>query len=168
MVTTVGSGTRKRMGSYAVYVNRQRLAPINDEVTIPFVKGWNEIQVLYHWGDMQERKDAARSHLPSLAYLGKFNFFKERKVRGDIEHMQHVDTHSLYHNISPNNRNYFAIHERQVVLNYLPENCLFQLTYEENNRIAEHNQVIVRANMSRDMSVPYVTPKIYSIRLRAK
>lgn len=168
VMTTLASGIRKRMGAYSVYVNRQRLAPVNDEVTMPFIKGWNEIQILYHWGDMQERKDTTRVNLPNEAIVGKFNFFKERRVRGDSEPMKFVDTHSLYHNISPNNRNYFSIHERQVVLNYLPENVVFQLVYETTNQAVTHNEVIVRAHLSRDMSVPHVTPKIYSIRLRAK
>jgi hypothetical protein len=168
VMTTLPSGVRKRLGAYSVYVNRQRLAPVNDEVTMNLVKGWNEIQILYHWGDMQERKDTVRENLPNKAIVGKFNFMKERRVRGDLEHMKYVDVHTLFHNISPNNRNYFSIHERQVVLNYLPENCVFQLVYETNKQIEQHNQVILRAHLKRDISVPHVTPKIYQIRLRAK
>jgi hypothetical protein len=168
VMATLASGVRKRLGAYSVYVNRQRLAPVNDEVTMPFIKGWNEIQILFHWGDMQERKDTPRENLPKEAFVGKFNFVKERRVRGDLEHMQYVDVHSLYHNISPNNRNYFSIHERQVVLNYLPDNCVFQMAYESNKQLEQHNEIILRAHLSRDISVPHVTPKIYSIRLRAK
>lgn len=82
--------------------------------------------------------------------------------------MQFVESHTLFHNISPNNRSYFAIHERQVVLNYLPKNCIFQLIYETNKNIEKHNEMILRANLRRDANVPYVTPKIYSIQLRAK
>lgn len=168
VMTTLPSGTRKRLGSYSVYVNRQRLAPVNDEVTMQFIKGWNEIQILYHWGDMQERRDTVQENLPTEAIVGKFNFTKETRIRGDFEHMSYVDVHSLYHNISPNNRNYFAIHERQVVLNYLPDNCVFQLVYEANNQIEVHNEVVLRAQLKRDISVPHITPKIYNIRLRAK
>jgi|GEM_PF-3173884 len=168
VMTTLPSGVRKRLGAYSVYVNRQRLAPVNDEVTMNFVKGWNEIQILYHWGDMQERKDTARENLPNKTIVGKFNFLKEKRVRGDLEHMKFVNVHSLFHNISPNNRNYFSIHERQVVLNYLPKNCIFQLMYETSKQIKQHHQVIVRAHMKRDMNVPHITPKIYQIRLRAK
>lgn len=168
VMSTLPSGTRKRLGAYSVYVNRQRLAPVNDEVTMNLLKGWNEIQLLFHWGDMQERKDVVRENLPNQTFVGKFNFFNERRVRGDMEHMQHVDTHSLYHNISPNNRNYFSIHERQIVLNYLPERCVFQLAYETANDAESHSEIIMRAQLTRDHSVPHVTPKIYSIRLRAK
>jgi hypothetical protein len=168
VMSTLSSGIRKRLGAYSVYVNRQRLAPANDEVTMPFIKGWNEIQILYHWGDMQERKDTERKNLPQEAFVGKFNFMKESRVRGDLEYMQYVDVHSLYHNISPNNRNYFTIHERQVVLNYLPEHCVFQMTYESNKQLEQRNQIVLRAQLSRDISVPHVTPKIYTIRLRVK
>ncbi|MGV7000379.1 discoidin domain-containing protein [Priestia megaterium] len=168
VISSLSTGTRKRLGAYSVYLNKQRLAPVNDEVTMPFVKGWNEIQVLYHWGNMEERKDVDRKDLPLVAYLGKFNFAKEQRVRGDIDYMQYVDTHSLYHNISPNNRNYFSIYERQVVLNYLPENCVFQMIYESTKQAENQNKVVVRAHLNRDTSTPHVTPKIYSIRLRAK
>lgn len=168
VMSTLSSGIRKRLGAYSVYVNRQRLVSVNDEVTMPFVKGWNEIQILFHWGDMQERKDTARKNLPQETIVGKFNFMKEKRVRGDLEHLQFVDVHSLYHNISPNNRNYFSIHERQVVLNYLPEGCVFQLVYENNKQLEKHNQVVLRASLKRHMNTPHVTPKIYSIRLRAK
>lgn len=168
IVSTLASGTRKRLGTYSVYVNRQRLAPINDEVTMNFIKGWNEIQILYHWGDMQERKDTSQENLPDTTIVGKFNFFKENRVRGDFEYMSYVDVNTLYHNISPNNRNYFSIHERQVVLNYLPENVVFQLVYDTNQEVKQHKEIIVRSHLSRDESVPSITPKIYSIRLRAK
>lgn len=168
VISTLPSGVRKRMGAYAVYVNRQRLAPVNDEVTMNFIKGWNEVQILFHWGDMQERRDTVRENLPSSSIVGKFNFAKEKRIRGDLEHMQYVDVHSLYHNIAPNNRNYFAIYERQVVLNYLPVGCAFQLAYETNKQTEKHNQVVLRAVMNRDIDVPHVTPKIYKIKLRAK
>lgn len=168
VMATLASGTRKRLGSYSIYLNRQRLAPVNDEVTLNFVTGWNEIQILYHWGDMQERKDTARENLPSEALVGKFSFAKESRVRGDYEYMTYVDTHSLYHNISPNNRNYFSIHERQVVLNYLPSGCIFQLTYETNADLEAHNSVVMRSHLTRDSNSPHITPKIYSIQLRAK
>lgn len=168
VMSTLASGVRKRLGAYSVYVNRQRLAPVNDEVTMNFVKGWNEIQILYHWGDMQERTDTVKENLPEETLVGKFNFGRERQIRGDIECMTYVDTHSLYYNISPNNRNYFSIHERQVVLNYLPESCVFQLVYEANKQVDTQNAFILRASMSRDINVPHVTPKISSIRIRAK
>lgn len=168
MISTLSTGIRKRLGAYAVYLNRQRLASVNDEVTMKLIKGWNEIQILYHWGDMQERRDIHQSHLPVETHVGKFNFHKESKVRADFLPMEHVDTHSLYHNISPNNRNYFAIHERQVVLNYLPDQCSFQLVYETNKQLEKHNEIVVRAIMDRDTHVPHITPKIYSLRIRAK
>lgn len=168
VMSTLASGTRKRLGAYSVYVNKQRLAPVNDEVTMSFIKGWNEIQILYHWGDMQERKDVARTNLPTETVVGKFNFAKETRVRGDYDYMTYVDVHSLFHNISPNNRSYFSIYERQVVLNYLPDNCAFQLVYEASNEVSTHNIVLIRARLSRDINVPHVTPKIYNIRLRAK
>ncbi|MCY8577108.1 hypothetical protein MOD24_14760 [Bacillus haynesii] len=168
VMSTLASGTRKRLGAYSVYVNRQRLAPVNDEVTLPFQSGWNEIQILYHWGDMQERKDTPRKNLPQEAIVGKFNFYKEAKVRGDIDYMEYVDVHSLYHNISPNNRNYFSIYEQQVVLNYLPVNCTFQLVYETSERKADRNQIILRSVLTRDINVPHVTPKIHDIKLRVK
>ncbi|MBS9805889.1 hypothetical protein J4052_23275 [Bacillus toyonensis] len=168
VMSMLGTGSRKRLGSYSVYVNRQRLAPVNDEVTMKFEKGWNEIQILYHWGDMQDRVDTRREELPLETIIGKFNFAKEKRVRGDLESMQFVESHTLFHNISPNNRSYFAIHERQVILNYLPKNCIFQLIYETNKNIEKHNEMILRANLRRDANVPYVTPKIYSIQLRAK
>ncbi len=168
VISTLASGVRRRLGAYSVYVNKQRQAPVNDEVSMNFQQGWNEIQILYHWGDMQERKDTEIRNLPNETIVGKFNFTKERRVRGDIHHMEYVSAHSLYHNISPNNRNYFSIHERQVVLNYLPDNCVFQLSYETNKQSDHHNEIIFRALMERDIHVPHVTPKIYAIRLRAK
>ncbi|MCD7910932.1 discoidin domain-containing protein [Bacillus velezensis] len=168
VMSTLSSGTRKRLGAYSVYVNRQRLAPVNDEVTLPLQSGWNEIQILYHWGDMQERKDTPRENLPQEAIIGKFNFYKETIVRADINYMEYVDVHSLYHNISPNNRDYFSIYEQQVVLNYLPVNCTFQLMYETSQQQEHRNQIILRAILKRDINVPQVTPKIHSIRLRVK
>lgn len=168
ILTSLNTYKRKRLGTYSVYVNGERLAPSNDEVTMPFVKGWNEIQILYHWGNVQERKDSSRENLPENTILGKFNFQLEETVRGDYEPMQYVDAHSLYHNISPNNRNYFSIYKQQVVLNYLPKSCIFQFFYKSDGQENEHNQVLIRSHLNRDINSPNVSPKIHRIQLRAK
>jgi hypothetical protein len=169
VVQTLASGSRKRLGSYSVYVNQERQVPTNDEVTLNFKKGWNEIQILYHWGDLQRRADFNEAELPLETYLGKFNFARQQRVRADFNPLNYIDVHSLYHNVSPNNHQYFSIHERQVVLNYLPKNCIFQFVYEaviENGK--NLNQVVVRANLNRNPESVDITPKIKSIRLRAK
>lgn len=168
MVYTMPSGARKRLGTYSVYLNNERLIPLNDEVTLNLKKGWNEIQILYHWGDLELRKDMKREDLPYETYLGKFNFAKQKKIRADLIPLTYVDVHSLYHNISPNNRNYFSIHERQIVLNYQPKNCIFQLVYESDTNATQNNTIILRATLSRDPNIVDITPKIKRIRLRAK
>jgi hypothetical protein len=161
-------GVKRRLGAYAVYVNGQRMVPTNEEVTMTFKQGWNEIQILYHWGDMQNRRDFTQDQLPTETYLGKFNFMKEKKVRADRDSLKCVDVHSLYHNILPNNHDCFAIYERQVVLNYLPQNCIFQLSYEVDDASIRNNQVIVKAVLSRSEDVPHLTPKINSLQLQSK
>jgi hypothetical protein len=169
MTYTMPSGGRKRLGVYAIYLNNERLIPINDEVTLPLKKGWNELQILYHWGDLEKRKDMRKEDLPYETYLGKFNVAKQKKIRADLSPMTYVDVHTLYHNLSPNNQNYFSIHERQLVLNYQPKNCLFQLVYEADNQdIANTRSVIFRATLKRDAMNQYVTPKIKKIQIRAK
>lgn len=157
--------TRKRLGAFAVYVNSERMVPTNEEVTMTLKVGWNEIQILYHWGDMQLRRDFTQSELPNETYLGKFNFMKETKVRADLAPMTYVDTHSLYHNISPNNHDYFSISESQVVLNYKPQNCIFQLSYEVDTEDAANNQIVLQAVFNRSEDTPYLTPKITALQL---
>lgn len=168
VMQTLTSGLRKRLGSYSVYLNKKRLSPSNDEVTLDFVQGWNEIQILYHWGNMEERKDLSANMLPSISYVGKFNFAAETKVRAELNYMEYLDTHSLYSNVSPNNNNYFSIYERQIVLNYLPEDTIFQLVYETNKDLEKHNTIIVKAELERNIETPSITPKIKRIRLLAK
>jgi len=162
------SGVRKRIGTYAVYVDGKRMVPSNEEVTLTLAAGWSEIQILFHWGDMQLRQDFADSNLPNETLLGKFNFLMEKRVRADKDSLKIVDEHSLYYNISPNNRDYFAIYENQVVLNYLPTNCIFQLVYEVIDSSIQNNQVVARASMKRDESIPHITPKIMRLQLQAK
>jgi hypothetical protein len=161
-------GTRNRLGTYAVYVNGQRMVPSNEEVALALKAGWNEISILYHWGDMQSRRDYKEDQLPTETYLGKFNFMKEPKVRADLNPLKIVDDHSLYHNVSPNNHDYFALHESQVVLNYQPKNCIFQLIYEVDDATVKNNQVVVRAVLTRSEDSPNLTPKINSFQLQAK
>jgi hypothetical protein len=161
-------GVPRRIGAYSVYVNGKRMVPSNEEVTMTLIAGWNEIQILYHWGDMQMRRDFPQDQLPNETFLGKFNFMQEKWVRADKEPLKYVDFHSLYHNVSPNNRNYFSVHERQVVLNYLPKNCIFQFVYEVEDEEKKNNQVIVRAKLRRNESIPHITPKIMSLQLTAK
>lgn len=162
------SGVRKRIGTYAVYVDGKRMVPSNEEVTLTLAAGWSEIQILFHWGDMQMRQDFADGNLPNETLLGKFNFLLEKRVRADKDSLKIVDVHSLYYNISPNNRDYFAIYENQVVLNYLPTNCIFQLVYEVIDSSIQNNQVVARASMKRDESIPHITPKIMRLQLQAK
>lgn len=171
VIQTLAGGKRVRLGTYSVYVNNERLVPANDEVTMQFKKGWNEVQVLFHWGDMQLRTDMKTEDLPNEAYLGKFNFSRQKKVRADLAPITYTDTHSLYYNISPNNRDFFSIHERQMVLNYLPKDCIFQLVYEadiEEDQDYLYDQVIVRATLNRATEVVDITPRIQKISLRAK
>ncbi|WDI05092.1 discoidin domain-containing protein (plasmid) [Paenibacillus urinalis] len=162
------SGVRKRIGTYAVYVDGKRMVPSNEEVTLTLAAGWSEIQILFHWGDMQLRQDFTDGNLPNETLLGKFNFLLEKRVRADKDSLKIVDEHSLYYNISPNNRDYFAIYENQVVLNYLPSNCIFQLVYEVIDSSIQNNQVVVRASMRREESIPHITPKIMRLQLQAK
>ncbi|GAK42081.1 hypothetical protein TCA2_4573 [Paenibacillus sp. TCA20] len=162
------SGVRKRIGTYAVYVDGKRMVPSNEEVTLTLAAGWSEIQILFHWGDMQLRQDFTDGDLPNETLLGKFNFLLEKRVRADKDSLKIVDEHSLYYNISPNNRDYFAIYENQVVLNYLPTNCIFQLVYEVIDSSIQNNQVVMRASMRREESIPHITPKIMRLQLQAK
>jgi hypothetical protein len=162
------NGVRKRIGTFSVYVNGVRMVPTNEEVTMTLKVGWNEIQILYHWGDMQQRRDYTEEELPTETYLGKFNFLKEKKVRADLAPLQYVDVHTLYHNVSPNNHDNFAISENQVVLNYRPVNCIFQLSYEVDAEEITHNQVVLKAVFSRSEDTPHLTPKIYALQLIGK
>jgi hypothetical protein len=161
-------GPKKRLGTFAVYVNQKRLVPSNEEVTLTLEAGWNEIQILYHFGNMQLRQDLAESELPNETYVGKFNFAMEKRVRADREPLKHVDPHTLYYNVSPNNRDCFAIHEQQVVLNYMPQNCIFQLSYEVEDSSKQNNMVVLRASLRRSENVPHMSPKINLIEVRAR
>lgn len=161
-------GVRKKLGAFSVYVNQKRMVPSNEEVTMTLNSGWNEIQLLFHWGDMQLRKDFPKEQLPNETYVGKFNFAAEARVRADLEPLKCIDVHSLYHNISPNNHDYFAIYERQVVLNYLPKNCILQLSYDVKSDGKEKNEIVIRASMKRTSDATYITPKIFSLQARAK
>ncbi|WP_225446654.1 hypothetical protein [Paenibacillus rhizovicinus] len=162
------NGPKKRMGAFAVYVNQKRLVASNEEVTITLEPGWNEIQVLYHFGNMQMRQDFIETELPNETYLGKFNLALEKRVRADKEPLKLVDAHTLYYNISPNSRDCFAIYEQQVVLNYLPKSCIFQLSYEVEDSEAQNNQVVLRAMLKREENVPHISPKINLIEVRAR
>ncbi len=162
------SGSRKRIGTYAVYVDDKRMVSSNEEVTLTLNKGWSEIEILYHWGDMSQRKDFTNELLPNDTIVGKFNFMTEKRIRADKDTLKAIDKHSLYHNISPNNHDYFAIYERQVVLNYQPNNCIFQLSYEVIDATIKNNEVVMRATLSREENSTHITPKIKKLQLQAK
>lgn len=167
VLQSMTTGHRKRLGSYSVYLNRQRLTPSNDEVTLDLIEGWNEIQILYHWGDMELREDVSLDNLPVSTYLGKMDF-TAMQARAEISHMTYVNANSLYYNISPNNKNHFAIKERQIVLNYLPVNTLFQLIYESKDQNRENNAILIRALLERDENNQHITPTIKRINLLGK
>jgi hypothetical protein len=167
MLQTV-NGVKTRMGTYAVYMNGERMIPSNEDVTLKFKKGWNQIQILYHWGNMAQRMDYTQDQLPIETSLGKFNFSLETMVRADLEPLKYVDQHSLYYNISPNDHDNFAIMEQQVVLNYLPVNCIFQLSYELPNVNVKSNQVLLYANFSRNTDTPHLTPKLHGLQVQSK
>jgi len=162
------NGINTRLGTYTVYLNGERMISSNEEVSLKFKNGWNQIQILYHWGDMTLRKDYTQDQLPIETRLGKFNFMEQTKVRADLEPLECVDKHSLYYNVSPNDRNYFAIYDQQIVLNYLPDNCIFQLSYELPNVEINNNQILVKATFKRSADAPNLTPKLYSIQLQSK
>jgi len=170
VVQTLPSGIKKKLGTYSVYLNNKRLIPNNDEVTLVLEKGWNEIQILYHWGDIIKRTDVSNQELPTQAYLGKFNFIRQEKIRAELNPMTYTDVHDLFHNVPPNNHDYFSIHERQVVLNYLPVNCLFQLHYDSVSleELDSTTQVVFKATLERNEETIDVTPKIYSIFLKGR
>ena len=168
VIQTLADGSRKRLGSYSVYMNNKRLVAANNEVSLNFEIGWNEIQILYHWGDMERRKDIAPEQLPTVAQVGKHNFIQERKVRADLDPLKLVNVHDLFHNVVALDDQKFAIYESQVVLNYLPKDCIFQLTYEKSYEKKEDRFAIVRASLKRNNETPTVTPKIYSIQLRMR
>lgn len=163
---SLSTGARKRLGVYSVYVNKQRLVPVNEEVGLPLIKGWNEIQILYHFGDVANRRDIARVNLPQETRIGKFSIAGEKFVRAEREPLMYVEPTQLFHNVSVNHKNFFSIYERQVVLTYLPEQTLFQLVYEITPFASSTKQVVMRAHVKRDADVPHVTPRIYKIRLR--
>lgn len=169
VVQTLPSSMRKRLGTYSVYLNQERQKTTHDEVILNFKPGWNELSILYHWGNLQERKDLLNNELPSEAYLGKFSFQEQEKIRADYHPMTYVEPHVLFHNVSPNNRQYFTVYERQIVLNYLPEHCLFQFQYEADisEKIAS-KELILRAILKRDAENLSVTPTIQEIRLRVR
>lgn len=168
VLQSLTSGHRKRLGSYSVYLNKKRLSPSNDEVTLDLLEGWNEVQILYHWGDMELRKDIAAEDLPVSTYIGKLDLLSERKVRAEIKPMSFVEASSLFYNISPNNKDYFAIKDRQIVLNYFPTNTIFQLIYESKNQNRENNAVLLRLTLERDENSQHVTPKVKRITLLGK
>ena len=168
VIQQLTSGAKKRLGSYSVYLNQKRLSPINDEVTLVFQEGWNELQLLYHWGDMEERRDFPANWLPTKTTLNKWNLHKEGKVRADLKHLTPIDIHDLFYNVSPNDRNHFALYEQQVLLNYLPKNCIFQLKYESKAKKQKESQILLRARLKRNQESPYMTPKIHKIQLRMR
>jgi len=168
VLKTQANGPKRRIATYSVYLNQKRLVPSNEEVTLTLQPGWNEIQILYHFGDTQLRKDLAESEMPAETLLGKFNFAAQAKVRADREPLRYVDTHTLYYNISPNNRDCFSIYEQQVVLNYLPKSCIFQLSYEIHDTSVQNNRIVLRATLKRNEDVPHLSPKINKIELRAR
>ncbi|CDQ41787.1 hypothetical protein [Virgibacillus salexigens] len=169
LLQTLPTGIRKRLGTYSVYVNQSRQKTVHDEITMNLKRGWNEIVILYHWGDMQERKDLRDDYLPSETYLGKFNFHNQTKIRAELNPMTYLDTHQLFYNLSPNNREHFTIYERQVVLNYLPKDCLFQFKYEAGiSDESLSNELLLKAKLKREDSNISVTPTIHEIKLRAR
>lgn len=169
LIQTLPSGIRNRLGTYAVYLNQERQKTTHDEIMMKFKSGWNEIAILYHWGNMQERKDLPNDQLPEYAYLGKFSFQDQAKVRADLYPMTYIEPHALFHNVSPNNKQYFSVYERQVILNYLPESCLFQFRYEADisDELSTHD-LILRAKLKREYQQESSTPSINEIRLRIR
>lgn len=167
-LSVINAETRTRIGFYTVYVNHERMIPSNDEVTLVLRPGWNEIQILYHWGNVKEGKDLLSHELPESTRLGKFNFSREQHARADLSPLKYVDPNRLFYNIPPNNDQYFSLHERQVVVNRDTKECRFQLTYEIDAVDKPHNQLVVKAILRNEIGASSVTPKIYNLQLRVK
>lgn len=167
LVETVLNGVKKRLGSYSVYCNKNRLIPSNDEVTLSFERGWNEIQILYHLGDVLRRSDITVNEMPEGTYLGKLNIAGESMVRGDLLPMVLTEKNNLFHNISPRNNDYFAVDERQVILNYQPNNTVFQLVYDEEKTAQVEMPYIIRATLKRAAGIDSITPRLKRIRIRS-
>src|SRR5699024_3089501 len=93
LAQTLPNNKRKRLGTVALYLNQERQKIQNDEATLEFKKGYNQISILYHWGDLDERKDIRSDYLPTETYLGKLNFLKQKKVRAELKPMTLIETH---------------------------------------------------------------------------
>lgn len=169
MIKTLPNGIRTRIGTYSVYVNQKRQKIINDEFTLKLEAGWNEISILYHLGNVQERRDFPTNQLAEETYIGKFNFRVQQKIRAELKPMTYIDFHELFYNVSPNNRDYFSIDERQIILNYLPKNCMFQFKYEadvDDSLLSHH--LILRAILKREKNSVNMTPTIKNINIRVR
>lgn len=158
---------KKRLGSYSIYCNQKRLVSVNEEVTLNFVNGWNEIQILIHLGDVTTRKDLPLNEMPDNFIIGKTNLVTEQYVRADLFPMELISKESLFYNISPLNHDYFAIDQQQVILNYYPNDTIFELIYDEEKQTGDGGiPYLLRAKLSRSEDDDSITPILNDIRVR--
>lgn len=157
---------KKRLGSYSVYCNQQRLVSVNEEVTLKLVTGWNEIQILVHIGDVSKRTDLLPDEVPNYFLVGKSNFVAEQYVRAELSPMIKTTKESLFYNVSLMNHGYFAIDDQQVILNYLAKDTIFELIYDNKDLSTAAVPYIIKVKMSRNADDESLTPIIKDLHIR--
>lgn len=150
-----------------MYCGKKRLVPSNDEVSIELIEGWNEIQVLLHIGDLINRADLSTLSMPSSMNIGKINLSAEKLFRADLKPLTITEEGNLYRNVSVLNNDYYAIVDREILLNYDAQGTNFQLVYNEQRREDVTTNIIIRATLKREDNILGITPKIKSIRVRS-
>lgn len=150
---------KNKLGTYSVYCNQERLLPSNDEVDLRLTKGWNEIQIFVHVGDLMNRRDLPDELFPYSMAVGKLDITSFRTQRAELQPLMQTSKENLFHNIPANNSKYFAMENNEIFINHYLEDIEYQCVFEGRLEM-DTRYVTIKAELERDTAYSHITPII--------
>ena len=159
-VTYQDGGYKTRVASYSVYVNGKRMPFESDRYRLPFQRGWNVVEMIFHVGDMSGRIEFDRDEFPTELHIGQWDTVNERMVRGEVQALDRLTKSALYQQVSSGDERYFATEGGKVYVFGNDHGALYQLIYVETNDA--QTEVSVRVDLERGDDAG-VTPELREI-----
>lgn len=153
-------GYKTRVASYSVYVNGKRMPFESDRYRLPFQRGWNVVELVFHVGDMNGRVEFDKDEFPTELYIGQWDTVNERMVRGEVQSLERYTKGSLYQRVSNGDERVFAVEGGKVYVLENDHGALYQLIYVQAND--EQSEVAVRVDLERGDDAG-VTPELREV-----
>lgn len=148
------------------YCNQRKCISEQQQVLFDLKSGWNEIQLCYHFGQTAEKIDLPVEQIPAELFTSEWAIENELHLRAEYEPMQIVHLETLLYRIKPNDFQFAAVHDGQIVIHFAPKNILFQYIIEDVDS-SGHDQFRIRAWLSKNEDMVQ-SPIIRSITLLGK